>query len=36
LTNCIYHDIVYVVSRLNKYTQNPGVKHWDAINMLLR
>ena len=36
LTNCTCPDIAYVVGRLNRYTHNPSIEHWDAISKLLR
>ena len=36
LTNCTCPDIAYAVGRLNRYTHNPSIEHWDAISKLLR
>ena len=34
--NCARSDIVYVVSRLSRYTDNPAYEHWNALTCLLR
>lgn len=36
LMNCTRSDIAYVVSRLSRYTHNPGSEHWTALRHLLR
>lgn len=36
LTNCTRPDIAYSVSRLSRYTSNPGDDHWKAIVRVLR
>ncbi|KAF5936768.1 hypothetical protein HYC85_024274 [Camellia sinensis] len=36
LMNCTRPDIVYAVSKLSRYTSNPGVEHWKAIIRVLR
>ena len=34
--NCTRPDIVYAVSKLSRYTSNPGPDHWKAIVRVLR
>ena len=34
--NCTRPDIAYAVSKLSRYTSNPGVDHWKAIVRVLR
>ena len=34
--NCTRQDIAYVVSKLSRYTSNPGPDHWKAIVRVLR
>ena len=34
--NCTRLDIAYVVSKLSRYTSNPGPDHWKAIVRVLR
>jgi len=34
--NCIRPDITYSVSKLSRYTSNPGEDHWKAIIRVLR
>ncbi|CAM8929257.1 unnamed protein product [Rhodiola kirilowii] len=36
LMNCTRPDIAYTVSRLTRYTSNPGTKHWNAIVRILK
>ena len=36
LINCTRPDIAYAVSKLSRYTKNPGVEHWKAIIRVLR
>ena len=36
LMSCTRPDIAYVVSKLSRYTSNPGTQHWDAIVRVLR
>ena len=36
LMSCTRPDIAYSVSRLSRYTSNPGIDHWKAIVRLLR
>ena len=36
LMSCTRLDIAYVVTKLIKFTSNPGVDHWKAIIRLLR
>ena len=36
LMNCTRHDIAYAVSRLSRYTHNPSLDHWKALETLLR
>lgn len=36
LMNCTRSDIAYTVSKLSRYTSNPGVEHWKAIIRVLR
>ncbi|XP_074314859.1 secreted RxLR effector protein 161-like [Silene latifolia] len=36
LMNCTRPDIAYTVSRLSRYTHNPGKDHWNALIRLLR
>ena len=36
LMNCTRLDLAYVVSRLSKYTSNPGKSHWTTIIRVLR
>ena len=36
LMNCTRLDIAYAVSKLNRYTSNPGSDHWKAIIRVLR
>ena len=36
LMNCTRPDIAYAVSKLSRYTSNPGVEHWKAIIKVLR
>lgn len=35
LMNCTRPDIAYSVSKLSRYTSNPGKEHWDAILRVL-
>ena len=34
--NCTRPDIAYAVSKLSRYTSNPGPNHWKAIVRVLR
>ena len=34
--NCTRPDIVYTISKLRRYTSNPGPDHWKAIVRVLR
>ena len=34
--NCTRPDIAYSISKLSRYTGNPGVDHWKAIIKVLR
>ncbi|XP_075504572.1 secreted RxLR effector protein 161-like [Primulina tabacum] len=34
--SCTRPDIAYAVSKLSRFTSNPGVEHWKAIIRLLR
>ena len=34
--NCTHPDIAYAVSKLSRYTSNPGSGHWKAIVRVLR
>ncbi|KAH9727083.1 CCHC-type domain-containing protein [Citrus sinensis] len=36
LTNCTRPDLAYTVSKLSRYTSNPGTYHWKAIVRVLR
>ncbi|KAH9768531.1 hypothetical protein KPL71_011635 [Citrus sinensis] len=36
LTNCTRPDLAYTVSKLSRYTSNPGIDHWKAIVRVLR
>ena len=36
LMNCTRPDIAFTVSKLSRYTSNPGVDHWKAITKVLR
>ena len=36
IMNCTRPDIAYVVSKLSKYTSNPGEDHWKALVRVLR
>ncbi|XP_075489440.1 secreted RxLR effector protein 161-like [Primulina tabacum] len=36
LMSCTRPDIAYAVSKLSRFTSNPGVEHWKAIIRLLR
>ncbi|KAH9752530.1 hypothetical protein KPL71_014732 [Citrus sinensis] len=36
LTNCTRPDLAYIVSKLSRYTSNPGTDHWKAIVRVLR
>ncbi|CAM8968681.1 unnamed protein product [Rhodiola kirilowii] len=36
LMNCTRPDIAYTVSRLARYTSNPGIEHWNAIVRILK
>jgi len=36
LTNCTRPDLAYTVSKLSRYTSNPGTDHWKAIVRVLR
>ena len=36
LMNCTHPDIAYAVSKLSRYTSNPGEDHWKAIIRVLR
>jgi hypothetical protein len=36
MMNCTRPDIVYSVSKLSRYTSNPGEDHWKAIIRVLR
>ena len=36
IMNCTRHDITYSVSRLSRYTSNPGHDHWEALIRVLR
>ena len=36
VVNCTRPDIAYVVSKLSRYTSNPGPDHWKAIVRVLR
>ena len=35
LTNCTRPDLAYIVSKLSRYTSNPGTDHWKAIVRVL-
>ena len=32
LMNCTRPDLAFAVSKLSRYTKNPGVNHWNAID----
>lgn len=34
--NCTRPDIAYAVSKLNRYTSNPGIEHWNALSRVLK
>ena len=34
--NCTRPDIAYSISKLSRYTSNPGVDHWKAVIRVLR
>ena len=34
--NCTHLDIAYTISKLSRYTSNPGLDHWKAIVRVLR
>ena len=36
LTSCTRPDLAYTVSKLSRYTSNPGTDHWKAIVRVLR
>ncbi|KAH9671079.1 hypothetical protein KPL70_017207 [Citrus sinensis] len=36
LTNCTRSDLAYTVSKLSRYTSNPGTDHWKAIVRVFR
>ena len=36
LMNCTRPDIAYAISKLSRYTSNPGEDHWKAIIQVLR
>ena len=36
LMNCTRPDIAYAVSKLSRYTSNPGVEHWKVMIRVLR
>lgn len=36
LMSCTRPDIAFTVSRLSRYTSNPGADHWKAIVRVLR
>ena len=36
LMNCIRPDIIYVVGRLSRYTQNPNQDHWNVVRRVLK
>ena len=36
LMSCTRSDIAYVVSKLSRYTSNPGTNHWKGIVRVLR
>ena len=36
IMNCIRLDIAYSVSKLSRYTSNPGEDHWKALVRVLR
>ena len=36
MINCTRPDLAYTVSRLARYTKNPGSEHWKAIVRVLR
>ena len=36
LRNCTRPDIAYAISKLSRYTSNPGEDHWKATIRVLR
>lgn len=36
ITNCTRPDIAYIVNKLSRFTSNPSVVHWKALNRVLR
>ena len=36
LMSCTRPDIAYAVSKLSRYTSNPGAKHWQGIIRVLK
>ncbi|KAL2460097.1 Beta-galactosidase 3 [Abeliophyllum distichum] len=36
ITNCTRPDIAYIVNKLSRFTSNPSVEHWKALNRVLR
>ena len=34
--NCTRPDIAYAVSKLSRYTSNPGVEHWNVVSRVLK
>ena len=36
LMSCTRQGISYVVGRLSRYTHNPNMEHWNALNHLLK